>query len=100
MYPAVRDAQVDVIAAFSTDGRIAAYDIALLEDDLGVIPPYDAIVLASGRLRRERPDVVAALRELDGVLDERGMQRLNLRVDRDGASPRAVAREFLDGRSR
>ena len=100
MYPAVRDGQVDVISAFSTDGRIAAYDIALLEDDLGAIPPYDAIVMTSRRLGRERPDAVAALRELDGALDEETMRRLNLRVDLRGEAPRAVARDFLDARAR
>ncbi|MCE2392585.1 MAG: ABC transporter permease/substrate-binding protein [Proteobacteria bacterium] len=100
MYPAVRDAQVDVIAAYSTDGRIAAYDIALLEDDLGVIPPYDALVLASARLRSTRPEVVDALRELEGALDENAMRRLNLRVDRGGEAPRSAARDFLDSRGR
>ena len=65
MYQAVAEGEVDVISAFSTDGRIAAYDIALLVDDLGVIPPYDAIVrgshgrrvsAASTRKRREHQE--------------------------------------------
>ena len=53
MYTALRERQVDVISAFSTDGRIAAFDLAVLDDDRGVIPPYDAIMLASGRVARE-----------------------------------------------
>ena len=53
MYQAVAQGEVDVITAFSTDGRIAAQDIALLEDDRGAIPPYDAIVLV-GRAPGER----------------------------------------------
>ena len=61
MYQAVADGEVDVISAFSTDGRIVAYDLVLLEDDLGVIPPYDAIVLVSERIPREMPEVVGAL---------------------------------------
>ncbi len=47
MYGALREREVDVISAYSTDGRIEALGLAVLEDDLGVIPPYDAIVLAS-----------------------------------------------------
>jgi osmoprotectant transport system permease protein len=97
MYQAVANGQVDVITAFSSDGRIAAHHLVLLEDELGVIPPYDALVLVSRRLQAEEPDALAALRALGGVLDEAAMQRLNLAVDRDGRAPAEVAREFLDG---
>ena len=55
--------QVDVISAFSTDGRIDAERLAVLEDDRGVIPPYDAILLASPRLARERPDAARGARD-------------------------------------
>ncbi len=95
MYQAVAAREVDVISAFSTDGRIAAYDLVLLEDDRGVIPPYDAILLASPRLRRELPEVVEALGELDGSIDEPRMQRLNYAVDEEGESPAAVAERLL-----
>jgi osmoprotectant transport system permease protein len=97
MYQAVAEGEVDVISAFSTDGRIPAFDITLLEDDRGIIPPYDAVVLVSARLRRELPEVVAALRELDGAIDAETMQRMNLRVDGEGATPGEVAAEFLEG---
>ena len=97
MYRAVVEEEVDVISAFSTDGRIAAYDLVLLEDDRGVIPPYDAIVLVSARLRSELPDVLAALRALEGGIDAARMRRMNQRVDAHGESPAEVAREFLEG---
>ena len=96
MYQAAASGDVDVISAFSTDGRIAAYDLQVLRDDRGVIPPYDAIVLAGPRLAAEAPEVVEALRGLEGILDEAAMQRLNLAVDQDGRSPRDVARTLLD----
>jgi osmoprotectant transport system permease protein len=100
MYRALAEGEVDVISAFSTDGRIAAFDLVLLEDDRGVIPPYDAIVLVSARLRREQPEVIEALRELAGAIDAETMRRLNLRVDRDGEAPESVARRFLADRGR
>jgi osmoprotectant transport system permease protein len=96
MYQAVRDAQVDVISAFSTDGRIAVFDIELLDDDRGVIPPYDAIVLASARLSKTRPEVLRALALLEGRIDAAAMRQMNLRVDRGGKLPRAVAEQFLE----
>ena len=100
MYQAVAGGEVDVIAAFSTDGRIAAENITLLKDDRGAIPPYDAIVLVGARLAREQPQAVAALASLAGAIDADAMRRMNLAVDQGGRSPAEVAREFLHRLSR
>lgn len=95
MYQAVAAGEVDVISAFSTDGRIPAFQIRLLEDDRGVIPPYDAIVLVGPGLARRSPAVVDALRDLEGRIDAATMQRMNWAVDGEGRSPARVARDFL-----
>jgi osmoprotectant transport system permease protein len=95
MYAALAEDEVDVISAYSSDGRIAAYDLVLLEDDRAAIPPYDAVVLVSSGLAARAPEVVAALHTLDGAIDADAMRRMNLAVDRDGRTPREVAREFL-----
>jgi osmoprotectant transport system permease protein len=97
LYDAVAAGEVDVIAGFSTDGRIGALDLVALEDDRGAIPPYDAVILAGAGLRRERPDVVLALAGLAGRIDATTMRELNRRVDQEGQSPAAVAASFLDG---
>jgi len=98
MYAAVRARQVDVIAAFTSDGRIAAYDLVTLEDDRGAIPPYDAVLLASRALAERRPEVVAALAGLEAKIDVERMRALNRAVDEDGRSPAAVAHAFLEER--
>lgn len=95
MYQAAATGDVDVISAFSTDGRIAALDLRVLEDDRGAIPPYDAIVLASARLTREHPDVVAALQRLARTIDAHAMRAANLAVDEQGSTPTEVARRLL-----
>ncbi len=97
MYQAVAEGEVDVISAFSTDGRIAAFELALLEDDRGVIPPYDAIILANGRLAAEWPQVIHALETLVGRIDAETMRRMNFAVDGHGESLESVARRFLAG---
>jgi len=97
MYQAVANSQVDLIGAFSTDGRIAALDLVLLEDERHAIPPYDAVILAGARLVREHPDATAALRALSGTIDADRMRRMNLAVDQDGKSPEAVAADFVAG---
>ncbi len=95
MYEAVRAGEVDLIGAYTTDGRIAAYDLVVLEDDRGAIPPYDAILLASERFAREHPDLLEALGDLEGSLDAAAMRELNRRVDQGGEAPADVARDAL-----
>jgi osmoprotectant transport system permease protein len=94
MYEAARTGEVDVISAYSTDGRIAAYELRVLEDDDHVIPPYDAVVLASEAFARRRPDAIEALRALDGSIDAERMRELNRAVDEKGESPQEVARQL------
>jgi osmoprotectant transport system permease protein len=96
MYQALAAGEVDVISAFSSDGRIAALGIVLLEDDRAVIPPYDAILLASPRVAAERPDLVTALRGLADRISDDEMRRMNWAVDGAGRAPREVAREFVE----
>ena len=96
MYQAVATGAVDVISAFSSDGRITAYNLQVLDDNKDAIPPYDALVLTGTRLSREAPSVLAALRQLDGALDVNLMRNLNLRVDEFGETPDAVAATFIE----
>lgn len=92
MYEALVSGDVDVISAFSTDGRIAAYDLRVLDDPRQAIPPYDAIVLLSPRASAD-VQVVSALRPLVGRVTAETMRRANLRVDRetDKQTPAAAA---------
>ena len=48
MYQAAAHGEVDVIAGYTSDGRIAQYDLTL-DDPKAAIPPYDAILLVSPR---------------------------------------------------
>lgn len=96
MYRAAASGAVDVIGAFSSDGRIAAYDLVVLEDERGVIPPYDAIILASPRLASAQPEVLAGLRDLGGSISGDEMRRLNLAVDVEGRPVEEVASQFLE----
>ena len=95
MYQAAATNEVDVISAYTTDGRIAAYDLRVLEDDRGAIPPYDAILLAGARLAREAPDVLDALARLGGAIDADRMRALNLRVDERGEDPGTVGASLV-----
>lgn len=95
MYEAIANGEVDLIGAYTTDGRIAAYDLRVLEDDRGAIPPYDAVILANGDFARDNPGLVATLERLDGTLDAARMRGLNRRVDEGGEAPEDVASSAL-----
>jgi osmoprotectant transport system permease protein len=82
MYRAVAGGDVDVISAFSSDGRIAADRLVVLSDPRGAIPPYDAVVLiAPGRAGDAR--LRRALAPLIGRIPVEAMRAANLSVDRD-----------------
>ncbi len=82
MYRAVASREVDVISAFSSDGRIAAYDLVVLDDAKQVILPYDAIVLLAPR-RGGDPTLRRALMPLIGAVPIEQMREANQMVDRD-----------------
>jgi len=94
MYEALRAGEVDVITAYTTDGRIDAYDLELLGDPAGALPPYDAfILLAPGRARdRALHD---ALAPLTGAISSEMMRRANARVDLKRDSVEAAAEQLL-----
>ncbi|HEX7080863.1 MAG TPA: glycine betaine ABC transporter substrate-binding protein [Gammaproteobacteria bacterium] len=93
MYRAAASGEVDVISAFSSDGRIAAEDLIVLEDPRNAILPYDAIVLVAPA-RADDAALLGALRPLIGAIPIDVMREANWRVDRDGdkLTPAAAAR--------
>jgi osmoprotectant transport system permease protein len=93
MYRAIDSADVDVITAFSSDGRIAAQGLVVLDDPMHAIPSYDAVLLISPR--RAKDELLRrALAPLIGKIPVEPMREANFMVDRDidKATPRDAAR--------
>ncbi|WP_417496123.1 glycine betaine ABC transporter substrate-binding protein [Maricaulis sp.] len=90
MYGAVRDGQVDLISAYTTDGRIAAYDLVVLEDPAHILPPYDAVILLSPRAAA-MPGLAEALAPLVGAIDGDAMRGANRLVDLEHQTPAQAA---------
>jgi osmoprotectant transport system permease protein len=80
MYSAVERGVVDVISAFTTDGRIPAYGLMILKDDRDVLPPYDAVLLLSPRAARDR-GLKQAFEPLIGAISNDEMRQANMMVD-------------------
>ncbi len=98
MYQALKNEKVDVISGFSTDGRIGAYDLKVLEDDRRYFPPYHAAPLIRGQLLRQYPELKAVFEDLHNAISDEEMARLNYRVDHDGLDAKDAALEFLKGK--
>src|SRR5438094_7077790 len=78
-YSALANGSIAVKDAYSTDAKIKQNDLAVLEDDLQFFPKYEAVFL----FRLSMPtDAIAALRRLEGTLDEKRMIRLNAEAER------------------
>lgn len=95
MYEALAREEVDVICAFATDGRIAAYDLKPLLDDRGFFPPYYAAPVIRAKKLKAHPEIRDILDPLSWLLDNVTMQYLNYEVDGKKRSPHDVASEFL-----
>jgi osmoprotectant transport system substrate-binding protein len=82
---------------FTSDGRIAALDLVVLDDDQGFFPLYNP----SPVFRQDVYDSLSS--ELDDLFDPvadalsmEAMQELNRRVSEAGEDPRTVARDWLE----
>ncbi|MDK2992012.1 MAG: osmoprotectant transport system substrate-binding protein [Clostridiales bacterium] len=95
MYSSIKNNEVDVISAFSTDARIPEFDLVLLEDDKKFFPPYYAVPMVRTDTLEEIPGLEELINKLGGTLDDAKMADLNGRVDIDGMDPHDVAKEFL-----
>jgi osmoprotectant transport system permease protein len=95
LYQAVGEGRVDVICAYTSDGRIDAYGLVILNDPQHAFPPYDAVLLASRRAVR-RPGFVEAIGPLVGAIDESTMRRANYRVDVENWTIARAAQELLE----
>lgn len=96
VYDAVQSGNMDVVLGYSTDGRIASYNLVLLEDDLNFFPPYDASPSALFDTIEEFPLLDDILLKMEGTIDTEIMQEMNYIADEYLIEPATVAREFLE----
>ena len=90
MYPAAAAGEVDVISAYTSDGRVTQFGLQVLDDPKHAIPPYDAILLVSPK-RATDSAFLDALRPLVGKISVDLMREANRRAG-EGASPETAAR--------
>ena len=94
-YNAIASDEVQVIDAFSTDGKLTELNLTILEDDKGYFPPYYAVPVINNMAIENNPDMIKVLNKLENVLSDKEMQELNYRVDVKKENVDDVAKDFL-----
>jgi osmoprotectant transport system permease protein len=94
-YRALAAGAVDVTDVYTTDPEIRRLDLAVLGDDRRAFPEYAAVLVLREDLARRAPEVVAALRRLEGRVDVDAMIAMNARAGVERVPEAEVAAEFL-----
>ena len=82
---------------FTTDGRIAALDLTVLEDDESFFPLYNASPVFTRDVYEQYGEALeACFGPIAEALTQEEMTELNKRVSSDGERPQAVAESFLN----
>lgn len=95
VYDAVQAGEVEVVLGYTTDGRIASYNLKVLEDDLHFFPPYETSALATYEILTAKPELEAVINRLVGKISTAQMQELNYLCDNNLLEPAVVAKNFL-----
>ena len=95
VYTALRNGQAFSGLVYTTDGRLSAFDLKLLEDDKHYFPDYTAAPVVRKAVLDANPQLASLLKPLAEQLDDETMRQLNAKVDVEHQSPGKVAAEYL-----
>ncbi|WP_087972174.1 osmoprotectant ABC transporter substrate-binding protein [Oceanobacillus rekensis] len=96
VYQAAAAGSMDVVLAYSSDGRIKEFDLVVLEDDRRFFPPYDASPVIANETLEKHPEILDILEKLHNKISTEKMQELNYNADVELMNPRKVAEDFLE----
>lgn len=96
IYTATADGDPCVFGeVFTTDGRIPALDLAVLEDDKEYFPLYNVTQVINTELLEAHPELEEIFAQINPKITNDVMSALNARVDVEGVDPAVVAKEWL-----
>ncbi|MCS3869226.1 osmoprotectant transport system permease protein [Chryseobacterium ginsenosidimutans] len=95
MYKAAYENELDLISGYSTDGRIKAFDLYVLEDDKKIFPPYFAAPIIKTKTLQKFPELEKTLDLLAGKFNDSIMTDLNYKSDYLNQTPAKIAKDFL-----
>lgn len=95
VYTAMHNNQVFAGLVYTTDGRLNAFNLKLLEDDKHYFPDYTAAPVVRKEVLDANPKLASLLKPLAEQLDDETMRQLNAKVDVEHQNPTSVAATFL-----
>ncbi|MEV4225142.1 glycine betaine ABC transporter substrate-binding protein [Nonomuraea sp. NPDC049725] len=95
LYDSIASGQCTLGMVTTTDGRLEALHLALLEDDRHFFPLYHPSVTIRGPVAREHPEIARVFAPISAKLTDAVIRKLNAQVDVDGDVPVLVARDWL-----
>ncbi|MFT7667588.1 MAG: osmoprotectant transport system permease protein [Planctomycetota bacterium] len=97
-YEAMAAGEIDLIDAYSTDGKLLRYSLTVLADDRGFFPPYNAAPIVRAEALSRYPKLRATLQRAAFQISDEEMTTLNYEVEVDRREFRDVARDFLNSK--
>jgi len=95
IYTATAKGDCNFGEVFTTDGRIPALNLRVLEDDRNFFPLYNLTEVIATDLLDAHPELVEIFGQLNPKLTNDVMLELNAKVDSGGDDPALVARDWL-----
>ena len=95
VYRALKENQADIGMGFSTDGRIQAFNLINLEDDLSFFPAYNPAPNLRTEFAEANPEIVELLAKVAALLDNDTITQMNYLVDIEQKTPAEVAQNWL-----
>jgi osmoprotectant transport system substrate-binding protein len=80
---------------FTTDGRLAALGLTVLDDDKAYFPLYNGVAVTREDYNKKHPEMLDVLAPLAKVLTTDTMTNLNKKKSADGEDPATIAEDFL-----
>ena len=94
-YEAIQAGEIDLMDAYSTDGKLRRYGLRVLEDDRRFFPPYNAAPVANSATLAAHPEIADALASIAFRVSDAQAQQLNLDAETNGGDFAAVVGAFL-----
>ncbi|SEG61792.1 osmoprotectant transport system substrate-binding protein [Nonomuraea solani] len=95
LYSAIAGGECNLALLSTTDGRIEALDLVLLQDDRHFFPLYNAAVTMRRQLADAHPEIAGIFAPISAKLTNDVIRGLNAQVDVDGREPALVVRDWL-----
>ena len=94
-YDAIRQKEIDVVNAFTTDGQLSSSNVTVLADDKGFYPSYMCGFVVRDEVLAAHPELLDVFKKVEHILTDEKMAAMNYQVEVEGQDPEAVATNFL-----